>query len=132
MSDADARGPQVDAADDLYRMITTPDWWVVNAKRPSSAAFDEPKFSVNIASLTTVEETTRQLWEDLNKPDGGIIAFNCQRARERGFDARKEPDERFPKNVAHAHVYYDGSKSSRKKNARRLAQQCRLILEPTF
>ena len=62
MSDADARGPQVDAADDLYRMITTPDWWVVNAKRPSSAAFDEPKFSVNIASLTTVEETTRQLW----------------------------------------------------------------------
>jgi hypothetical protein len=132
MSEAESRGPQVDAAEDLYRMITTPDWWVADAKRPSSAAFDEPKFSVNIASLTTVEATERQLRDDLKRPEGGIVAFNCGQARGYGFDARKELDEQFPDNDAHAHVYYDGGRSSRKKNARRLAQQCRLIREPTF
>ena len=54
---AGARGPLVDASEDLFRCITTRDWWVSEAGRPSSAAFDEPKFSVNIASLTTVAET---------------------------------------------------------------------------
>jgi hypothetical protein len=132
MPEADSRGPQVDAEEDLYRLITTPDWWVAEQMRPSSAAFDEPKFSVNVASLTTIEETKRQLHGDLNKPDGGIICFGCGRARDLGFDARLERDEQFPDNAAHAHVYCDGSKSSRKKNARRLAQECRLVLEPTF
>ena len=132
MADTDARGPQVEGVEDLYRLITTPDWWVPHENRPSSAAFDEPKFSVNIASLTTMEETTRQLRETLNKADGGIVSFNCGQAREHGFDARQEPDENYPDNAAHAHVYYDGSKSSRKKNARRLVQLCRIVLEPAF
>ncbi len=130
MSNAGERGPQVNPTEDLYRLITTSDWWVADEKRPSSAAFDAPKFSVNIASLTTKEETARQLHDDLNRPKGGIVAFNCGQAREHGFDPRQELDDRFPEN--HAHVYYEGSKSSRKKNARHLVQLCRLILEPTF
>ena len=79
--------------------------------------FDEPKFSVNVASLTTVPESKRQLCEDLGKPDGGIVSFSSGRARELGFDAKLEQDEIFHNNKAHAHVYYDGSRSSRKKNA---------------
>lgn len=132
MAEADLRGRQVIAEEELYRLITTPDWWVAAQQRPSSAAFDAPKFSVNVASLTTLEETTRQLQEDLAKPDGGIVSFRCGRARELGFDARLERDEAYPDNEAHAHVYYDGSKSSRKKNARRLAQECQCVLEPSF
>ena len=125
-------GPQVDSAEDLYRLITTPDWWVAEQERPSSAAFDEPKFSVNVASLTTVPETTRQLHEDLRKPDGGIVSFNCGRARELGFDAKLERDKTFPDNAAHAHVYYGGSRNSRKKNAKKLARQCQVVVEPGF
>jgi hypothetical protein len=132
MSEADRSGPQVDASETLYRLITTPDWWVAEERRPSSAAFDEPKFSVNMASRTTVEHTKRQLREDLARPDGGIVSFGCGRARELGFDARDERDERFPHNVAHAHVYYDGGRNSRKRNARRLAKECAIVLEPTF
>jgi hypothetical protein len=98
MPDADGRDPQVNAAEDLYRMITTPDWWVADKRRPSSAAFDVPKFFVNVASRTSIEETTRQLREALNRPKGGIVAFNCGRARDLGFDARMEMDEAFPDN----------------------------------
>jgi hypothetical protein len=111
-------------------MITTPDWWVPDQRRPSSAAFDVPKFSVNIASLTSVEETVRQLAVDLARAKGGVVAFNCGRARQLGFDARHELDENFPQNVAHAHVYFAGSGSSRKKHARRLAQECRVVHPP--
>jgi hypothetical protein len=132
MSNSDARGPQVDASEDLYRCITTRDWWVADAGRPSSAAFDEPKFSVNLASLATVEETARQLREELKKPAGGIVSFNCGRARSLGFDAREEIDEAFPGNLAHAHVYYEGGRSRRKKNARRLAQERVTVLVPSF
>jgi hypothetical protein len=85
-----------------------------------------------VVSLTTIEETTRQLHDDLNRPNGGIVAFNCGYARSLGFDARQEMDELFPENKAHAHVYYDAGKSSRKKNARRLASQCRIVVEPQF
>jgi hypothetical protein len=132
MSDGGVRGPQVDATEDLYRCITTPDWWLANAGRPSSAAFHEPKFSVNVASLTTLAETERQLREQLGKPDAGIVSFQCGRARELGFDARHEIDDRFPDNKAHAHVYYDGGRSSRKKKARRLAEECVTVLAPSF
>lgn len=132
MPETDARGPQVDAAEELYRLITTPDWWVADAERPSSAAFDEPKFSVNVASMTTVDETQRQLCDDLNRPNGGIVSFGSGDARTLGFDARHEIDDTFPENEAHAHVYYDGGRSSRKKNARRLAHRARTIVKPTF
>ena len=132
MSDGGTRGRRVDASEDLYRCITTPEWWVSNNTRPSSAAFALPKFSVNIASLATINETKQQLIEQLHKPNGGIVSFGCGRARELGFDAHREIDEQFPDNAAHAHVYYDGNGSSRKKNARRLAKECVVCLVPSF
>lgn len=127
----DARGPEVDAKEDLYRMITTKTWWVAGEGRPSSAAFDEPKFSVNVASLTSVDESLRQLREVLGKPNGGLVVFNCGEARDLGFDARLELDEQYPNNTAHAHVYYEGGEG-RKKKARQLAKQCRVAVAPTF
>jgi hypothetical protein len=69
---------------------------------------------------------------DLRVPEGGIVSFRCVRASALGFDVRTEIDPNFPKNAAHAHVYYDGSNSSRKKNARRLAQECRVVVAPSF
>jgi len=132
MSEAVAYGPPVPAGEELYRLITTLDWWVADEGRPSSAAFDDSPFSVNIASLTTIEETVRQLSDDLKRPDGGVVAFACDRARELGFDARQESDSQFPENHAHAHVYYSGGNSSRKKNARKLARECRTIHPPSF
>ena len=130
MSEGGAHGPQVDASEDLYRFITTRSFWVVKENRPSSAAFDQPPpVSVNVASLTTVEESTRQLHEDLNQPLGGIVAVGCGRARGFGFDARREPEN---DNLAHAHLYYDGSPKSRKKNARKLVEQFEIVLLPQF
>ncbi len=130
MSEAGARGPHVDGSEDLYRFITTRSLWVVGENRPSSAAFDQPPpISVNVASLTTVEESTRQLREDLGKPLGGIISVGCGRARGFGFDARHEPENN---NLAHAHLYYEGSNNSRKKNARKLVEQFKPILQPQF
>ena len=134
MSDPALRGPSVDAAEDLHRFITTPDWWVKNVHplRPSPASFDSPRFSVNIASLTTIEESTRQLHQDLNCPRGGVVSFNCGVSRGLGFDSRQERDEKAPNNLAHAHVYYDGTSSSRKKNARKLAALCETVSHPNF
>lgn len=132
MSDAPQRGPAVSPREELYRLITTPDWWVTEEQRLSSAAFDAPQFSVNIASLTTVGETVNQLTLLLGKPNGGVVAFNCGRARELGFDTRHEADGLYPQNSAHAHVYYSGGSSARKKNARRLAMECRTVHLPSF
>lgn len=132
MPDAPERGPEVPPHEELYRLITTPDWWVADEQRPSSAAFKEPKFSVNVASLTTIAETVAQLHQLLGRPAGGVVAFNCGRARQLGFDARHEADEQFPQNAAHAHVYYSGNSTRRKKDARRLAEECRTVHLPTF
>jgi hypothetical protein len=132
MSDVAPHGPPVPDGEDLFRLITTPDWWVAEQNRPSSAAFTAVPFSVNIASLTTLEETLRQLSDDLGHPDGGVVAFLCGTARGLGFDTRHEPDPLFPDNTAHAHVYYSGGTSSRKKNARKLADACRTIHPPSF
>ena len=111
----DARGPQVAPNEDLYRLITTKDWWPAGVGRPSSAAFAHQKFSVNVASLTTLAETVRQMRDDLGVPHGGVVSFNCGFARGIGFDTCLERDERFPNNAAHAHVYCDDSQGSSRK-----------------
>lgn len=130
MSEAGARGPGVDPSESLYRFITARSFWVAKENRPSSAAFDQPPpISVNVASLTTIEESTRQLHEDLGKPLGGIVSADCGRARNLGFDARHDPENNNP---AHASLYYDGSKTSRKKNARKLVEEVRIVLRPQF
>ena len=135
MSDADARGPQVDAAEDLYRAIHLSQWWNggVTPPRPRSAAFNWPKFSVNIASEIGVEGAVKHMIDVLDCPAGAIVAFNCGRARELGFDARRELDEKHRENKAHAHFYYDGSNSSRKTRAKKLAKyHCRTVRQPSF
>src|SRR5881397_3667910 len=98
MSDADTseRGPAVDARENLLRFITTPAFWVIAEQRPSSAAFDKPKFSVNIESLASFAEHQRQLTETLQRPNGGIIRFTCRTARDLSFQAHAELDAQYP------------------------------------
>src|SRR5690606_33257557 len=86
MSTADSRGPVVGDAEMLLRFITSPDWW--RETGPTSAAFKSSPFSVNVESLTTIEESTRQLHSDLKRPNGGIVRFNCGASRQIGFDTR--------------------------------------------
>jgi hypothetical protein len=125
-------GPTVADHEKLYRFITTPDWWVADEKRPSSAAFAHPLYSVNIASLITLEDSLDQLHEDLGCPNGGIVSFQCGHARTLGFDARHERDEQFPDNEAHAHVYCHAERNQRKKKARALAGACQREIDPSF
>jgi hypothetical protein len=134
MSDAGARGPQVDAIEDLYRAIHTADWWEADANppRPRSAAFRKRKFSVNIAREIGLAGAINHLCEVLKSPQGAIVSFACGRAKEFGFDARRELDENYPANTAHAHVYYDGSTSDLKKSAKQLARECHIVHEPSF
>jgi hypothetical protein len=131
MDAAGARGQPVDVAETLYRFVTAASFWVAAENRPSSSLFDDPpRVSVHVASLTTLEECRRQLVEELHKPDGGMVSFNCGQARDLGFDARHEPERNNP---AHAHLYCDGTPSKlRKKNAQRLARSCAIVFQPTF
>ncbi len=131
MDDADTQGPPVAAKEKLYRFVTVPSFWVAKEQRPSSSLFDQPpRVSVNVASLTDVEQCRRQLCEDFHKPDGGMVSFNCGKARELGFDARHEPEQNNP---AHAHLYCaDSAAKQRKKNAQRLARSCSMEIKPTF
>ena len=135
MSDGDARGPQVDPVKDLYRALVVPEWWDQNTDPPrvSSFAFkvDSP-FSVNVASMKSLEGAVRHMREVLHRPQGGIVSFNCGAARSFGFDARHEPDPDFPDNEAHANVYYAGSKRSRKRTAKKLAERCEIKHKPSF
>jgi len=135
MSDAGLRGPQVDPSEDLYRAVTVVEWWdrSVDPPRVRSFAFkvDTP-FSVNIASIIGLEGARRHMREVLRSPWGGIVVFNCGKARSVGFDARQEADPDWPDNTAHANVYFDGSGSSRKRAARRLAEQCQTVHRPRF
>lgn len=56
-----------------------------------------------------------------------LSVFNCGVARELGFDTRDEPDENFPENKAHAHVYCVHKHDKRKKQAKKLAEKASLI-----
>jgi len=126
-----ARGQPVDAAETLYRFVTAASFWVAAENRPSSSLFDDPpRVSVNVASLTTMEKSRRQLVEELQKPDGGMVSFNCGQARHWGFDARHEPELNNP---AHAHLYCDAmAPKQRKKSAQRLARSCAVVIQPQF
>ena len=131
MGDAESRGPQVAAEETLYQFVPVPSFWVAKENRPSSSLFDNPPcVSVNVASLTTLDECRRQLREDLGKPDGGMVSYRCGRARELGFDARHEPERG---NRAHAHLYCDGLPSKKRKtHAQQLARLCAVVFPPRF
>jgi len=132
MVDADKREKQVHADETLYRFVTVSSFWVTKQNRPSSSLFDDPpRVSINVASMTTVQQCERQLREDLDSADGGMVSFNCGEARRLGFDARHEPER---DNKAHGHLYCDGTLSSnqRKRNAQRLARSCVVVILPQF
>jgi hypothetical protein len=124
----------VDAAEDLYRAIHTVDWWEPDAvpPRPRSAAFRKRKFSANIAREIGLEGAVRHLCDVLMSPQGAVVSFNCGRARELGFDARRELDAHYPENTAHANVYSDGSTSDLKRSAKQLARGCQTVYAPAF
>jgi hypothetical protein len=126
MPSAQPVGPPVDDSEDVYRAILYPAHWNGSENRPSSAAFDDAVFSVDIASRTTVEQTRSRFRIVLQ-----LVQFNCGTARTIGFDTRDEQDPMFPENSAHAHVYfadYDNfPKSKRKAKARRLAEMCTAV-----
>jgi hypothetical protein len=89
---------------------------------------------VNIASIIGEAGAIWHLKEVLACLEGAIVAFNCGVARTLGFDARQEPDPKYPGNHAHANVYFDGPNSTRKKQAKRLAasEHCRTVRAPQF
>jgi len=127
MSSSPPSGPRVGDHEDLYRAITYKYWWNAQRGRPSSAAFNYPVFSVDIASLTTPAQTLGRFCVG-----SGLVAFNCGEAAKLGFDARHEKDENFPNNDAHAHVYCEFPNKQRKKQARKLAETCQLVTPPVF
>ncbi len=115
-------GSPIPDAEDAYRAILTPAHWVSEENRPSSAAFDDEVFSVDLKSRTTPQETASRFRMTLN-----LVEFNCGGARALGFDTRDERDDIAPENLAHAHVYCILGTSQRKKQARKLALACKVI-----
>lgn len=132
MPDAVERGPVVADAEDLYRAIPIAAWWVGDPPRPSSAAFHNPSFSTNIASLMTVSQAVDHMTQVLHAPHGAIVAFNAGESKQLGFDPRQELDPAQPTNMAHANVYSDGGSSERKRRARRLVDKCWIVHQPSF
>jgi hypothetical protein len=118
--------PDLDGSEDVYRAILYPHWWVEERNGPSSAAFDDAVFSVDVISRTTPQQSAAR-FHNIDR----LAEFNCGEARMIGFDSRDEPDPAHPENIAHAHVYcleYDAlNPRQRKKTARTLAQICRAV-----
>jgi hypothetical protein len=125
---SNAPGPEVAPTEDLYRGITTPAWWVGEERRPSSAAFRHPGFSVDVVSLAGSPGYTLG-----HLPEGsGLVQFNCGDARGIGANALLEPDPDQPENKAHANVYTSSSASKRKTIAQKLVSLCTLVQAPAF
>ena len=118
---AEPFGPLVDDSEDAYRAILYPLQWAESQNRPSSAAFDDEVFSVDLKSRTTPQKTASRFRITLH-----LVEFNCGRARELGFETRDELDDAQPGNDAHAHVYYRGT-AKRKTQARKLAGLCVVV-----
>jgi hypothetical protein len=95
--------------------------WVPNG-RLSSAAFHEPKFSVNIASIEDHAATLQRFGADC-----GLAEFLCGDALALGYAVYHEPENNNP---AHAHVYADFGANERKRKARSLADRARLVKMP--
>src|SRR6516225_9065658 len=111
MSNVAAPGPEVDAAERLYRCITTPAWWVPEENRPSSAAFKQPDFSTDMASVAGTPAYTLGRFP----PGCGLVAFFYCDAKAIGFIARVEPDPEYPDNKAHANVYNPNNSQKKRK-----------------
>ena len=116
------RGPAVEDSEGAYRAILYPMHWATEQDRPSSAAFDEDVFSVDLKSRTTPGETAARFRMVIN-----LVEFSCGDARSLGFDTRDERDDIAPDNAAHAHVYFVLDKKQRKKQAKKLALACKKV-----
>src|SRR4051794_27428627 len=123
MPDGSQPGPLLSDSEDVYRAVLYPHWWVDEKNRPSSAAFDEEVFSVDVKSKTTPQETAAR-FRNVTR----LAEFNCGEGRAIGFESRDELDPIQPDNLAHAHVYFLGSPTQRKKKARKLAEKCKPVL----
>jgi hypothetical protein len=135
MPGGELEGPQVDSGESLFRTLDVPDWWDLSVDPPRARSFAfkvNSPFSVNIGSMIGLEGAVRHMNEVLHCPNGGIVAFNCGQARVVGFDARHELDPKYPENQAHANVYYHGSSSRRKRDAKALAEMCETVHRPRF
>ncbi len=119
-------GPLVGDAEELYRCIMYPEWWVEEEGRISSFAFKFPYFSVDVASLAGSPDATLSRF----RPGTGLVSFPCRVAKELGCDVRLEPDPRYPDNRAHAHVYM--ATERRKTIARKLMEACTVLRKPSF
>ena len=126
MSEGSQPGPLLADTEDVYRAILYPHWWVEEKHRPSSAAFDEEIFSVDVKSKTTPQQTAAH-FQNVTR----IAEFNCGEGRGIGFESRDESDPNQPDNLAHAHVYFLNyhatNPTQRKKKARKLAEKCKEV-----
>jgi hypothetical protein len=126
MPEATPVGQLLDDSEDVYRAILYPHWWVQERNGPSSAAFDDAVFSVDVKSKTTPQQTAVR-FRNVNR----LAEFNCGEARVIGFESRDELDPAQPDNLAHAHVYFldyqTTGENQRKKKARKLAQICKPV-----
>ena len=119
-------GPVLDDSEVLYRAILYVQHWDSSKSRASSAAFDDPVFSVDRACKSTPGETRKRFRSVLR-----LVEFQSGAAKNCGFDPRDELDPNQPNNPAHAHVYFPkynelGAKK-RKGHARRLAEHCTIV-----
>jgi hypothetical protein len=117
--------PKVDAATDLYRAITHPDWWDSENKRVNMAAFDDSLVSAYITSQTTVETVLAKFG-----PGTGIVRFNAGMARAHEYDPVHEFDPEKGEDESHVHVYRACSSSKRKTRAQELADLCTVVQAP--
>ena len=127
MADGTEPGSLVADTEDVYRAILYPHWWPDGMNRPSSAAFDDPIFSVDVKSRTTPRQTAAR-FRNVTR----IAEFNCGQGTRIGFETRDELDPAQPDNLAHAHLYFLGydtfNEKQRKKKARQLAEICKEII----
>src|SRR5215472_9811138 len=105
-------GQPVADDENLYRCIS-PEWWVGDEKRVSSAAFKFPRLSVDAASIAGSPQATLSRF----RPGSGIAAFLCREARALGCEVRLEIDPAEPEKKAHAHVDMPLSSGKRKTAA---------------
>jgi hypothetical protein len=128
MTVATPTGPPVADCEELYRCLMYQKWWNADENRVSSAAFNFPRFSVDVASISGSEENTLAPF----LPGTGLVVFNCGKAREQGCQTHLEPDEQRLDNKAHAHVYLPPSSGQRKRAVQHLIKICTVLRKPNL
>jgi hypothetical protein len=115
-------GRQLDATLNLLRALVV-DWWDDIHLRPKAAAFNFACFSVNAH-----RSDGSILWFAQRLPKTVEVAsFGVERAHAFGYNCRDEPDEQYPENADHAHVYNPNPHSKRKTRAQELAMCCQRL-----